>query len=135
MEAQVYLEQQPLVADDRGRVPVDDLGEGQLPAVAQHHRHTCSLQQTHTHTHHRIKDMGLISLSLEFTIKSKLPRQHFNRQMSRNKFQPLIEIRALQHGGADKVDSVVMMTDMDVGGKKAAVYSRADQKEHVKITV
>ena len=52
----VYLQQEPLVADDRRRVPVDDLGEGQLPAVTQHHRHTRSLKHTHTHTHtYRVK--------------------------------------------------------------------------------
>lgn len=43
-----YLQQEPLVADDCGRVPVDDLGERQLPAVTQHHWYTCSLRHTHT---------------------------------------------------------------------------------------
>lgn len=42
-----YLQQEPLVADDCGRVPVDDLGERQLPAVTQHHWYTCSLRHTH----------------------------------------------------------------------------------------
>lgn len=45
-----YLQQEPLVADDCSCVPVDDLGERQLPAVTQHHRHTCSLRERHTHT-------------------------------------------------------------------------------------
>lgn len=42
-----YLQQEPLVANDRRRVPVDDLGERQLPAITQHHRHTRSLKHTH----------------------------------------------------------------------------------------
>lgn len=41
-----YLQQEPLIADDCGSVPVDDLWKRQLPAVAQHHRHTCSLRHT-----------------------------------------------------------------------------------------
>lgn len=44
-----YLQQEPLVADDCGCVPVDDLGERQLPAVTQHHRHTSRLRHTHTY--------------------------------------------------------------------------------------
>lgn len=33
-----YLQEEPLVPDDGGFAPVDDLGEGQLPAVAQQDR-------------------------------------------------------------------------------------------------
>lgn len=33
-----YLQQQPLVPQDGGLAPVDDLGEGQLPAVAEEDR-------------------------------------------------------------------------------------------------
>lgn len=42
----LYLKQEPLVADDRSCVPTDDLRKRQLPAVTQHHWHTCSLRRT-----------------------------------------------------------------------------------------
>lgn len=38
-----YLQQEPLAAHDSGSAPVDDLGEGQLPAVTQQHRDAGSL--------------------------------------------------------------------------------------------
>lgn len=42
-----HLQQEPLVADNRRRVPVDDLGERQLPTVTQHHWHARSLRDAH----------------------------------------------------------------------------------------
>lgn len=41
------LQQEPLVPDHSGRVPVDDLREGEFPTITQHDRHAGRLQ-THT---------------------------------------------------------------------------------------
>ena len=39
-----HLEEQPLVGLDDGLAPVDDLGEGQLPAVGEEHGHAAGLE-------------------------------------------------------------------------------------------
>lgn len=67
-----YLQQEPLIANDCSCVPVDDLGERQLPAVTQHYRHTCSLKDTHTHTLFQLQTsccfrVGILLKALSFS--------------------------------------------------------------------